>query len=45
MGEAALARWIKAAGGQWDRRQKVWNLRYDHAAALGVVDRIVAAAL
>jgi hypothetical protein len=40
-GEAALARQVKAAGGQWDRRQQVWNLRYDQIVALGLLERIV----
>ena len=44
-GEAALARQIKAAGGQWNRRQKVWDVRYDQVVALGLVDRIVAPTL
>ena len=44
-GEAALARQIKAVGGRWNRQHKVWNLRYDQAVALDIVDRIVEAAL
>jgi hypothetical protein len=44
-GEAALARQIKAAGGQWNRQQQLWNIRYDQVVALGLVDRIVAPAL
>ena len=44
-GEAALARQIKAAGGQWNRRQQVWEVRYDQIVALGLVDRIVVPAL
>jgi hypothetical protein len=41
-GEATLARQIKAAGGDWNWHQKVWEVRYDQVVALGLVDRIVA---
>jgi hypothetical protein len=41
-GEATLARQIKAAGGQWNRHQKAWEVRYDQVVALGLVNRIVA---
>ena len=44
-GEAALARQIKAAGGQWNRQQQVWEVRYDQVVALGLIDRIVVPAL
>jgi hypothetical protein len=44
-GEAALARQLKAAGGQWNRQRKVWEARYDQVAALGLVDRIVTTTL
>jgi hypothetical protein len=44
-GEAALARQIKAAGGQWNRQQQVWEVRYEQVVALGLVDRIVTPAL
>jgi hypothetical protein len=40
-GEAALARQVKAAGGQWNRQQQVWEVRYDQVVALGLVDQIV----
>ena len=40
-GEAELARTIKAAGGQWNRQQRVWELRYDQIVALGLLDRLV----
>jgi hypothetical protein len=39
--EADLARTIKAAGGQWERQQRVWELRYDQVVALGLLDRLV----
>ena len=32
-------------GGQWNRQQQVWEIRYDQVVALGLVDRIVAPAL
>jgi hypothetical protein len=41
-GEADLARAIKAAGGRWNRTQKVWELRYDQVIALHLIDRVVA---
>ena len=44
-GEAALARQVKAGGGQWNRQQQVWELRYDQVVALGLVDRIVVTGL
>ena len=44
-GEAVLARQIKAAGGQWNRQQQVWEVRYDQVLALGLIDRIVASTL
>jgi hypothetical protein len=40
-GEAALAHKIKAAGGQWNRQRRVWELRYEQVVALELVDRLV----
>ncbi len=34
---------VKAAGGKWDARQKVWKLAYEHIVALKLTDRIVPA--
>jgi hypothetical protein len=40
-GEAGIARQVKAGGGTWNRQQQVWEVRYDHVVALGLIDRIV----
>jgi len=32
---------VKAAGGQWNRASKLWELPYKEAVALGLKDRIV----
>ncbi len=32
---------VKAAGGKWDGRQKVWRLAYKQVVALGLMDRVV----
>jgi hypothetical protein len=39
--EVALQRAIRTAGGQWDRAQRVWRIRYDQVVALGLLDRLV----
>ena len=39
--EADLRERVKQAGGTWNRKQKVWQLRYDRAVALGLNRRIV----
>jgi hypothetical protein len=41
-GEVELARSIKAAGGTWNRHKRAWELRYDQAVALGLLNRLVA---
>ena len=40
-GEIHLGRLAKAAGGQWDKNQKVWILPYGQIKALGLEKRIV----
>jgi hypothetical protein len=40
-GEAELGRRIKAAGGDWDRHRRAWELPYSQAVRLGLLDRIV----
>ena len=40
-GEAAVARRVKLAGGQWNAKQKVWELRYGQVRALGLEERMV----
>jgi len=40
-GEIHLGRLVKSAGGQWDRKQKVWILPYGQIKALGLEQRIV----
>jgi hypothetical protein len=42
---AARARPSNAAGGQGNRHQQVWDVRYDHVVVLGRVERIVAPGL
>ena len=32
---------VKQAGGRWDAQRRVWEMRYEQAAALGVTERIV----
>ena len=32
---------VKQAGGKWNRRRKVWELRYEHVVALKLEARIV----
>jgi hypothetical protein len=41
LSEEGLRRAVKAAGGVWSRTRQVWELRYDQAAALNLLDRIV----
>lgn len=40
-GEAAIARRIKEAGGQWRRDDKLWAISYARAEQLGLLDRMV----
>jgi hypothetical protein len=40
-GEVEVVRAIKAAGGVWDGRRKVWKLTYNQVMALGLLDRVV----
>ncbi|MBN2085903.1 MAG: hypothetical protein JW748_11845 [Anaerolineales bacterium] len=39
--EADLRRKIKAAGGKWNGKTRVWRIRYDKAVELGLRSRIV----
>ena len=39
--DAAVRERVKQAGGTWDPERRVWQLRYDRAAALGLTRRIV----
>jgi len=38
--EVKLQRLIKQAGGKWNREQRVWEIDYDQAKALGLENRI-----
>ena len=40
-GETHLGRLVRAAGGRWNRKKKLWELPYSEAMALGLEDRIV----
>jgi hypothetical protein len=40
-GEVAIGKAVRAAGGRWYPRQKVWKLTYKAIVALGLTDRIV----
>jgi hypothetical protein len=40
-GEVHVANLIKAAGGRWNRRIKLWELAYREIVALGLEDRMV----
>jgi hypothetical protein len=39
--EVELRDQVKQVGGKWNRRRKVWELRYDHVVALKLEARIV----
>jgi hypothetical protein len=39
--EADLRERVKQAGGKWNRRRKVWDMRYDQVVALKLEARIV----
>ena len=39
--DLAVREQIKKAGGTWNPERKLWQLRYDHAVALGLTGRIV----
>lgn len=39
-GEAEVASRDKGAGGIWNRKRGLWELRYDRAVQLGLQDRI-----
>ncbi len=43
--EAGLQKEVKAAGGKWDRRAKVWRLRRGRMESLGLEERIVDGAI
>lgn len=40
-GEVQVANLIKAAGGRWNRKIKLWELAYREIVSLGLEDRIV----
>ncbi len=40
-GEAALARKVRASGGEWDKGAKVWRVKYQAVVELGLQDRIL----
>lgn len=40
-GEVEVGKTIRAAGGVWDKWQKVWKLAYKQVMALGLMDRVV----
>ena len=39
--ETRLRKAVKGAGCRWNPQERVWELRQNRVAALGVVDRIV----
>lgn len=41
--EATIRQQVKSAGGQWDPRRGVWQLRYDCVVTVGLRERIVEA--
>ncbi len=43
--ETELRRKVKAAGGRWDPKKRVWNLGREHVERLGLESRIVEGAL
>ena len=40
-GEINMGKLIRAAGGRWNRKEKVWELPDSEVLALGLEDRIV----
>ena len=40
-GEINMGKLIRAAGGRWNRKEKVWELPYSEVLALGLENRIV----
>ncbi|NOY58884.1 MAG: hypothetical protein GXO75_08105 [Calditrichaeota bacterium] len=40
-GETSLGRLVRAAGGRWNRKKKLWELPYREAVNLGLEERIV----
>ena len=40
-GEVELGKRIRAAGGRWDRRKKLWEICYKQVEELKIQDRIV----
>ncbi len=41
LSEGTLRQQVKQVGGRWDPRRQVWEVRYAHAVALGIVGRII----
>ena len=39
-GEVGLGRQVKAAGGKWNQVRRLWEIRYDQVARLGLEERI-----
>jgi hypothetical protein len=39
--EGPLRQQVKHRGGRWNPQQRVWELRYEHALALGLQARII----
>jgi hypothetical protein len=42
-GEIELGRKVKAAGGVWNRKKKLWELHYQQVLKLGLIERMVQA--
>ena len=40
-GEVHVGKLKRAAGGRWNRKEKLWQLPYGEVLALGLEDRIV----
>lgn len=40
-GEIETGRIVRAAGGRWNRKKKLWEISYQQVIALGLDDRIV----
>ncbi len=40
-GEADLGRKVKSIGGKWNKKEKVWELRYEFVQGLGLTERMV----
>jgi hypothetical protein len=41
LSEVGIRRQVKQAGGMWNGKKQIWELRYDQVVRLGLQDRLV----